>query len=144
MSPPNTASGSHHRPASVTWLALLVFILALTHLLGLVDVIQRWDTYSSLSSMRSLWVLAALDGGWVIAWTVLGGGLWGCREWARRGVLVALLVQVTLEVGGTLLLVHSPYVRHRLPFSIGLGVVFMIVIAYRLTRSHIKRAFRNA
>ena len=141
MSEQSAEQNRPRRPARVTWLALLVFILALAHLLSIVDVIRRWDLYRTLVTSLPMGVLAGLSGIWLVVWVVLGWGLWTCREWARRGTLIAVPLNGLLAIGQTLIFARSPYARERLPFAIGLAVLFSAVVALLLTRPEIKRVF---
>jgi hypothetical protein len=129
------------RPAGVTWLVLLVFILALAHLLSIVDIFRRWDLYRTLETSLPVWALAGLGGVWLAVWSMLGGGLWTCREWARRGTLVAVPLYGVLAIGQTLLFARSLYAHERLPFAAGLAVIASLVVILLLTRPGIKRVF---
>jgi len=131
------------RPAGVTWLVLLVFILALTHLLGVIDVIERWNLYRLLDMSPPIWVFASLDGVWTVVWISLGTGLWTCREWARRGTLIAVPIYMMLAIGQTVLFAHSPYAHDRLPFRIGLAGFVSVILALVLTRPRIKQVFKT-
>ena len=131
----------HRRPASVTWLVLLVFILALTNLLSVIDITGRWNLYRTLQTSLPVWVFAAMNGLWAAVWATLGGGLWVCREWARRATLVALPVYMLLSIGQTLLVARSSYSHERLPFSIGLAVLISVIVVLLLTRPGIKQVF---
>ena len=136
-----SGQGRSRRPASVTWLVLLVFILALAHLFGVIDVTRRWSLYRAMETALPVLAIAGLDGLWAAIWAALGGGLWACREWARQGTVVAVPAYMLLAVGQIVLFARSPYAHDRLPFQLALAGVISAIVLFWLTRPGIKQVF---
>jgi hypothetical protein len=79
---------SHHRPVTVTILALLVLTLAVTNLIRFWAAIQNWETLAAIGVSPGAWYFA-LTG---LVWGLLGGWLfwivWRGRPGCKKAIMV--------------------------------------------------------
>lgn len=95
------------RPASVTWLAVGVLILAGIYLLRAALAVRDWAFLAGLPSVSPLYVfLTGLI--WTAAWLPVFWGLWTGRIWAPRRAQTTLFVFLVYFWLDRLLLFH-PY-----------------------------------
>jgi hypothetical protein len=79
------------RPASVTWLAVGVLIVAGIYLLRAVLALRDWSFLASLPSVHPLYIfLTGLI--WTLALLPALWGLWTGRAWAPRTIRAAVIV----------------------------------------------------
>jgi hypothetical protein len=134
---------SSKRPGVVTTLALAVLLLAVINLSGVFAAVRRWAVYDALDLSLPLWALTAFRAAWGLAWLALAWGLWRVRPWARRVVFVALPLYLVLVLGQQAIFVRGDYEQGRLSFLAGLSVLSTALVAFILSRKHIRQAFER-
>ncbi len=131
------------RPASVTWLALAVFVLAMANLFGAASGITRRALFATLDLALPLWAIVATAGAWGIAWLALGWGLWRLRPAARPATMLAFALYALMEFCQQALFAQGGYERGRLPFVAAMSVLAAGVAIFVLTRPGVRRAFNE-
>jgi hypothetical protein len=129
------------RPASVTWLALLVFLLAGANLAAAAVIIARWSLYASLDLSVPLWASLGLGMLWGVSWLVTGAGLWRLWPWSRWATLILFPIYQLTQIGLPALFAQENYTRERLPIMATAVVLLYALIILMLMRPHIRLAF---
>jgi hypothetical protein len=132
------------RPSLVTWLTLMVFIMASANVAAVAYGIVRWQVVSPLSLSAPLGVLLALRGLWGIAWLVIAGGMVMLKPWSRRILPFAFVLYEITIIGQQILLAQSAYSRIRMPFSIILALIGLALILWIVSRPRVAQAFQPA
>lgn len=129
------------RPASVTWLALLVFLLAGRNLAGAAVTLARWSLYASLNLSIPLWASLGLGIVWGLSWLATGAGLWRLQPWSRWATLILFPVYQLSQIGLPALFAQEAYTRHRLPIMATAAVALYALAILILMRPRIRQAF---
>lgn len=129
------------RPASVTWLALLVFLLAGANLAEAAVIMARWSLYASLNLSVSLWASLGLGILWGISWLVTGAGLWGLQPWSRWTTLILFPAYQLSQISLPALFAQEAYTRHRLPIMATAATVLYALVILILMRPRIRQTF---
>jgi glucan phosphoethanolaminetransferase (alkaline phosphatase superfamily) len=75
--------GKYSRPHGVTLLAVGVLIIAVYHLIRLIQAIVQWQTLGEIRDYLPLYMIVS-GAFWGIAGLLIGWGLWSGRSWAPR------------------------------------------------------------
>ncbi len=144
LDPANSRAPARKRPAAVTWIALLVFLLAGANLAAAGRIIARWSVYASLGLEVPIWVPLVLSAGWGGTWLIVSGELWRLKRWARRAALVLFPLYELTMIGQPLLYAQGAYTRGRLPLIVAAAIALSALVLFILTRPHVRRAFEQA
>ena len=131
------------RPASVTWLAAIVFLLALTHLGSVPYALTRWNVRATLNTSFPMWIRIGLSGLWGGMWLALAGGLWSLRRWGRRLTLFLAPAYAVYMIGWDLIFVRGTYERGQVGCAALLALAGTGCVSIILTRPRVRRAFEN-
>ena len=137
--PDHHQPNSRPRPLSVTILALGVLTIAGFNLVRFYQAIQLWDFLSEFPTLSPLYiVLSGLV--WGVACLALAWGLWRGYTLARRFTFI-FAVAYTLYYWIDRLWISSPGLPTNLPFSAGVNLILLLVIAWILTRAKVRYFF---
>jgi hypothetical protein len=87
------------RPFLVTLVAAGVLLLGGGYLLQSGQAFSRYLLDDLYPLSVPAWYIVLTGAVWGVTWLVLGTGLWLRREWARRGTLIVLPLQLAFWLG---------------------------------------------
>ena len=129
------------RPRSVTFVALLVFSMAVFNLVSVIGVVQAYTVLAGLDLSLPPWLLAAASGFWTILFGVITVGLWRLKQWARLGTLAAVTVYLAQIWAERLFFGRSDYARVSTPFYSVMYLLLLALVWGILWRGRVRRAF---
>ena len=129
------------RPRSVTFVALLVFSMAVFNLVSVISVVQAYTVLAGLELALPPWVLAAASGFWTVVFGALAVGLWRLKQWARLGTMAAVAVYLAQIWAERLFFGRSDYARVSTPFYAVMHLVLLALVWGILWRGKVRRAF---
>jgi hypothetical protein len=131
------------RPAYVTCLAAVVFLLSTVNLASLYGSLVRLPVLSRLDLALPPWVIALSGGLWGAGWLAAAIGLWGMRPWAHQIVIWGLPAYMLMTIGQQVLLARGHYERGRLGFLAGASLLGVSLLVFLLTRPSVRQAFHS-
>jgi hypothetical protein len=129
------------RPRSVTFVALVVFTLAVFNLVSAISVVQAYTVLVGLDLALPPWLLAAASVVWTIIFAALAVGLWRLKQWARLGTMAAVTLYLAQIWAERLLFGRSDYARVSTPFYAVMHLLFLALVCGILWRGKVRRAF---
>lgn len=132
------------RPALVTWLALVVFSLAVANLGSVYAGLARRWVFAALDLDLPVWLLMIHGGLWGMIWLVVAWALWRLLSWSRYLTIVLFVMYALTTIGQQVVFTRGAYERGRLPFVFITAALFISLVAIVLTRPRIRRAFEGS
>lgn len=120
-----------------------MLLLGVANLLGVYDILSRWDVLAGLEMTLPVWGLLIPAAAWGAAWLALAWGLWTLRAWARRATLLAFPLYEVMLIGRRLVFARGAASRVRLPGAVALAVLSTALVVLILTREGTRSAFQN-
>jgi hypothetical protein len=129
------------RPASITFLVLLVLGLAAYNALGAYAAIQGYTVLRELPLSLPPAYLVGRGAVWALVFAVLSAGLWRLKHWGRLGTPSALSIYLALGWVERLVFAGSDYARSSALFFLALHGVCLAVVWAWLLRRPIRQSF---
>lgn len=129
------------RPLFVTLLAAVVFSLSAASFASLAVGLARWQFLVDRDLSVPLCLLLAWGGLWGAVWLAIAWGLWRLLSWARQGTIICWIVYQVMVIGRQVLFAQGDYERDRLPFAIGMAILFTVLVTAGLMSPRVRQAF---
>jgi hypothetical protein len=126
-----TLDYSRNRPVSVTILAILVLIIAMTNLIRFWAAIQNWDTLTAIEVSPGPWYFALTGLAWGLSGCWLVWVVWRGQPGCKKAIIVVSLLYLFYYVLDKLAFQnHIP--AQNIPFVVGNGILVVFYMVFTL------------